>query len=319
MSSKSTTETSQTNNPWSVQAPYLQQGFQQAATNLTNANNSTYTGQQVAQFTPDQLKTFQQMIGYGQNPSAAQTSTNVGTTLANQGSNALTDAFAKLNGYTPGGGVDSNIAAATKYADGVDTSGAVDAAMRDARRSVSEQALPQVARSAATSGNTMSSRRGISEGIIQRGLAEKTADVSADLRNKNFQTGLQLAENGRQSDNNAILDAIKSSMAGGNSAAANGVSAIGAGVDQQKGLFDIANGGGAGMQQNTQNQIDNTKGMAEYGTDQAAKNLKDFWNIIGSNSWGGTSQGTQTSSPSFWNVLGGMMGATGSLIKGFKG
>lgn len=318
MSTQSTTTTSQTNNPWSVQAPYLQQGFTQASKNLNNANNNTYTGQQVAQFTPDQLATFQQMIGYGSNPSAAQTSTNVGTTLANQGSSALTDAFSKLNGYTPAGGAQSNIDTARAYADGIDNSGAVDAAMRDARRQVSEQALPQVARSAATSGNTMSSRRAISEGILERGLAEKAADTSASLYNQNYQTGLGLAENARQADNSALLSAIQSGISGGNTAAANGVNAIGSGITQQGGLFDIANNGGAGMQQDTQNQIDNSKGMTEYANDTAAQNLQNFWNIIGSGNWGGTSNGTQTSSPSFWNVLGGLMGSAGSIAKGFK-
>lgn len=319
MTTSSTQQTSQQQTqPWSVQQPYLQQAFGQAQTNLSNAQGNTYTGQQVAQFSPEQLQLFKSMTGYGSDPSAAATSTGVGQTTATAGAGALTDALKGLGGYKPSGGVDSNIAAATAYANNPATDGMIDAAMRDARRNVSESALPQVARSAATSGNTMSSRRAISEGLIERGLAEKTADVSANIRGQQFDSGLKMAEAARQNDNNAMLEALKSQGSLGGSAVGTGVNAIGSGIQQQGGLFDIANAGAAGSgQQNTQNQIDNAKGMTEYKNDAATKALQEFMSIVGGANWGSQSNGTQTatSTPSLWSTIGSGLGLASSLFK----
>ena len=301
-----------------MQQPYLQQAFGQAQTNLSKEQGNTYNGQQVAQFSPEQLQLFKSMTGFGSDPSAAATSTGVGTSTATAGAGALTDALKGLGSYAPGGGVDSNIAAATAYANNPATDGMISAAMRDANRSVSEQALPQVARSAATSGNTMSSRRAISEGLIERGLAEKTADVSANIRGQQYSDGLKMAEAARQNDNNAMLDALKSRASAGQGAVNGGVGAISNGIQQQGGLFDIANQGAQGAgQQNTQNQIDNAKGMTEYSNDAANQALQRFMAIVGGQNWGSQSQGTQTqtSTPSMWSTIGSGLGLASSLFK----
>ena len=314
MSTQSKQETSSTTNPWAVQAPYLQQAFSGASDALNKTNANTYSGQQVAQFTPDQLATFQRMVGYGGDLSGANATSSAGTGTMTAGASAIQQALGGLGSYTPTGGTSSNIAAASQYADNPYISGQVDAAMRDANRQVNEQALPGQQRSAALTGNTMSSKNALAQGVIQRGLAEKTADVSANLRGQAYNTGLNLAEQGRQYDNSAILDALRSSAAAGTGAFSTGVGATSSGIDQAKGLFDIANAGGAGQQQNTQNQIDDAKTQKEYANSNTWQNLQNFYNIIGSNNWGGTSNGTTTSSPSFWNVLGGMMGSVGSLL-----
>jgi hypothetical protein len=274
--------------PWQVQIPYLTEAFKAASGNLDHSNANTYAGPQVAQFTPEQLAIFKSMTGYGGNSTGADTSSSVGVTTANAGSNALVDALKGLNGFSPTGGTDSNIAAATAYANNPATDGMIDAAMRDARRSVSEGALPQIARNSAATGNTMSSRRAISEGIVERGLADKTADTSANIRGTQFNNGLALAESARKSDNSAILDALKSSAAAGGSAVGTGVGAIGSGITQQGGLFDLANAGGAGQQAATQTGIDNAKGTAEYANTQAAQNLKNFFDIVGGKFGGST-------------------------------
>jgi hypothetical protein len=298
-----------------VQQPYLTQAFSQASGNLSNAYGKTYDGQQVSQFTPDQLATFKNMTQYGGNTSPADTTGAIGANTANTGYSALSSALSGLKGFSPSGGTDSNIAAATAYANNPATDGMIDASMRDARRSVSEQALPQIARGAATSGNTMSSRRAISEGLVERGLADKTADVSANIRGQQFDNGLKLAESGRQYDNSAIVDAMKAAGSMGGSAIGTGLNGIGAGIDQAKGLFDIANAGGAGQQASGQAAIDNAKGMSEYGVDRNQKALQDFFSIIGANNWGGTQQGTQTSTPSTWSTIGSGLGLASSFMK----
>lgn len=314
MNTTSTKTSEATTQPWEIQAPYLSQAFQGASDALGNSNANKYTGQQVAQFTPDQLANFQRMIGYGGNSAGANTSTNVGINTANAGAGALSGALSGLSSFTPQGGTQSNIDAATAYANNPATDGMITAAMRDANRSVSEQALPQLARSSALSGNTMSSKNAITQGVIARGLADKTADVSSQIRGDQFNRGLSLAEQNSQSNNNLLLDALKASGTLGGAAVGQGVGAIGSGITQQGGLFDIANAGGAGIQQNTQNQINNDKGMAEYASGTDWQNIQNFFKIIGANNWGGTTQGEQTSTPSMWSTIGSGLGVFSSLF-----
>jgi hypothetical protein len=96
-----------------------------------------------------------------------------------------------------------------------------------------------------------------------------------------------------------------------------GVGAIGSGLQQQGGLFDIANAGGAGMQQNTQNQIDNSKGMSEYANNSMWQQLQNLMSVVGGQQWGSQSSGTQTatSTPSLWNTIGSGLGMASSLYK----
>jgi hypothetical protein len=311
MNTSSTTKSESTTNPWGPQAGALTNAFGKAGSLVDNS----YTGDRVAQFTPDQLSTFQKMVGYGNTSGAAGSLDATGNTLTGAGTGALTGALTKLGAFNPTGGTDSNIASANAYADAAASPAAVDAAMRDARRQVSEQALPQIARNAAATGNAMSSRRGISEGIIERGLAEKGADVSAGLRQHGFDTGLSLAEQGRQFDNNAMLDALKSGGTLGAGAAAAGTGALTGGVDTAGKLFTLAGAGGAGEQASGQAALDNNIGKS----DSAWDNLLKYYGVVGSQNWGGTTSGTQEKQPSIWETIGGLMSAGGSLAKGFKG
>lgn len=319
MNTTSTQATSQQTNsaPWQVQQPYLTQAFGQASTNLSNANANTYNGQQVAQFTPDQLATFKQMIDYGGDNSGASTASTVGANTATAGSSALGSALAGLTGFNTSDPTQQNIADATAYANNPATDGMITAAMRDATRSVSEDQLPQLARSSALSGNTMSSKNALTQGVIARGLADKTADTSATIRGQQFNNGLNLSEQARQGNQSAMLAALTGAAGAGNSAVNSGVGAIGSGIADQGNLFSLAQSGGAGEQQNTQQQIDNAKGMSEYANNSAAQNLQNFYNIIGAQNWGGsaTANGTQQSTPSMWNTIGSALGIGASLYK----
>jgi hypothetical protein len=316
-SSSKTTDSTSTTQPWSVQQPYLQSAFGQAANVEANANANTYTGQQVSQFTPDQLATFQSMIGYGGNSTGAQASAAAGTNLTNMGSNALSSAMTDLSGYKPQGGTQSNIDAATAYANNPATQGMIDAATQDARRAVSENALPQLARSDVASGNAMSSKDAISQGVINRGLADTVANTSANIRGQQFNNGLSLAEQNSESNNSNALQALLGRVSGANSAVNSGVNATGNSISQQGSLFDLANAGGAGMQSSGQAAIDNAKGMSEYANNNAWTNLQNFYNIIGGQNWGSTKTGssTETSDPSLWSDAGSVMGTLGSLMK----
>jgi hypothetical protein len=307
MNTSSTQKTDQTNAPSAFQQSYLTDAFNKAQ----GQSNNAYTGDRVAQFNPDQLNTFRQMLGYANGSSVPGQTAAAGADLTGVGTNAISGAIGRLNGFTPQGGTASNIAAANEYANAAASPEAVQAAMRDATRQVSEQALPQIARQSANSGNAMSSRRAISEGIVQRGLADKTADTSATMRANAFQNGLNLAEQNSQATNNSMLDAIKSAGAMGGSAATTGLGALDSSVNQQGRLFDLAQQGGAGQQAAGQAAIDNKTQMS----DAAWDNLMKYYGIVGSQQWGGTQSGTTTSTPSIWQIAGGLMSSAGSLMK----
>jgi hypothetical protein len=67
MGDKQTTNNTsqQTQDPWAPQIPYLTQAFSNASSIYNQGAGNLYNGPQVAQFNPDQLATFQKMVGYG--------------------------------------------------------------------------------------------------------------------------------------------------------------------------------------------------------------------------------------------------------------
>lgn len=316
-SSKKQTEqqTSQTNNPWAPQIPYLTKAFSEADTAYGTAKGATSPDNFVAQFTPEQLSVFQRMINYGGNPSTASAA---GDTLNAAGAGGTAGALSDLGAFRPTGGTQANIDAATQYANNPAISGMVDAALRDSKRQLTEQQLPQVARNAALTGNIDSNRRQISEGILTRGFNDKAADVSANLRGNAYQEGLKLAE----ANNTASMDAIlKAAMARG-SIGNDAIGAAGNAVAQQSGLFDIAGKGVAGQNLGAQAELDNAIQRYGFETDSPFAALNNYFKIIGANNWGGTSTGTgsktETSTPSTLDTIGKLMGSAGSLASFFS-
>ena len=320
MGNTSTTQqsSSSTNDPWSVQSPYLQQAFTGASNALTQAQGTTAPTGFTAQYTPDQLALFQKMVGSGSDTSLASSTGAAGTALNSAGANAATNGLYGMTNFTPQGGTASNIAAATQYANNPAISGQVDAAMRDANRNATENVLPQINRSAAASGNTNSNRPDLASGVVQRGLNDQAGDISANLRGAAYTQGLGLAEQNSEAANSNQLDQLKSLISGGTSAVGTGAAANTAAVGQTGGLYDIANSGIAGQNTASQADLTNQNQAWQFGTDSPFAALNNFYNVVGSNSWGGSSTGTgsTSSTPSFFSTLGGLMGAGGSLAKG---
>jgi hypothetical protein len=310
---KTTQTTSQTNNPWAKQSPFLEQGFNAASSALNQAQGAPRPDQFVSQFDPNSLNIFKRMMGYG-NSDMDATSAAVGQTTAQAGAQSLVDSFKRLNGWTPTGGPESNIAAATQYANNPAVSGMVDSAMRGAQREADERIMPGISRGAAASGNLNSSKTELRRGVVDRALVEKRADIESDLRGSLYDQGLKMAEGARQYDNDSVLKAVMANLSGGNAAVGTGVGATSAGVDQARGLFDLATGGIQGAREVGQAPLDEQMAKYKFGTQAPFDALNNFWNIVGSNSWGGTSNGTATSQASPAQMLGGLMMAGGSLF-----
>lgn len=286
---------------------------------LSNASNATSPTDYTAGYSPDQLSAFQKMLDFGMGGSPSATSASAaGASLTGAGSNAATNGLDTLSGFTPGSIADSNIAAANKYVAGQDIPAQVDAAMLDARRNANEDVLPALARSDAATGNINSSKNAISQGLVERGLAEKAGALSAQLRGQAYDNGLTLGQQGT----NSALSAALGSVTGGNSAVNSGVNAGNSGLAQQTGLFDIANNAINGQHTAAQDTLTNEEQQFEHQTNDPFTALMNFYNIIGNKPWGtnvtstGTSTSTQT--PSGMSVLGGILGGIGGMISPIK-
>lgn len=262
-SSKTTTQNqTQTNDPWAPQIPYLTDAFSKA--------KATYDQSGSNPFTQAQLDNFTNQIGFANGSKIPGQTSAYGTGLLSQGGAATSGALS----MTPS----DIIGQAGQYANNPYLDGQVTAAMRDATRSVNEEALPSIARNAAASGNQFSSRKGIAEGIVQRGLAEKTADVSANLRGNAWSQGLAQAEGARQFNAGTGLDMSKT-----------GLGALSSSLSQQSGLYDMANSAAAG------------------GKNMGWEDLMKYYGLISGN-FGGTTTGTgsktEQNNPGFFDYLG---------------
>lgn len=322
-SSKQKTDQSSTQNPWGPQATYLEQAFGQGATNLGNANaNSVAPTGFTAGMTPDQLATFHSMVGYGNNSNIAGQTAGIGGASAAAGANATNGALSGLMGFDPSASnnMDAITAGGNAYAAKQDIPGQVAAAMRDATQQANDVTIPGQGVAAAATGNTNSSRAGIADGLVQRGLAQKAGDLSATLRANAFNTGAGLASNTAQSNNAARLGSLGTLGSLGGGATATGLSGLSGSIGDQGNLFNIANMGGAGQQAGQQATFDNQNQAYNFNQNAGSQALDNFMKTIGSNNWGGTSTGTstQTSTPSMWQVIGGLMNSAGSLMGGMN-
>lgn len=283
-----------------------------------NANGATNAPTQfTAQYTPAMMQAFQQELGYGTGNNAIASSTNAaGDNMLSSGMNATNAGLYGLAGFTPQGGTDYNINAAGQYADNPYTSGQVAASMRDANQEFNDVQNPAMVRFAAGSGNMNSTAPAVQQGIVERGLAQKAADISATLRGNAYNTGLQTAQNTANSLNSSNLSALMAAANGGTGAVNSGVNANTNAVGQQTGLFNIANAGASNINAGNQAPLTNQMQAWNFGENSPFTALDNYYNIIGNKSWGSNTTGTSTttSTPSTLSQIGQGMGMVGSLL-----
>jgi hypothetical protein len=311
---------SQSQSTNSVTAPYgpqnksLKFAYKEADKAYGQASQAQAPENFVAQFNPDQLNTFNSMINYGNASNAAAQNAATGGALSQAGVGGVEGALSKLNGFQPTDATGLIINNASQFANNPHMDGMVDAAMRDARRQVAEQDIPQLDRSAALGGNTNNSRTALAMGLVERGLAEKTADVSAGLRGAAFNNGLNLASDNNQFNINSFLQSAAAAGGIGNTAAGIGVGATSGSIKDQTDLFKLAAGGGAGLQGADQANLDNQMAQYQSGVNAPFAPLQNYMSTVNPQVWGTNTSGTQTTTPSTYQVVGGLMGAGGSLL-----
>jgi hypothetical protein len=316
-SSKQTQNQSSETSPWAPQASALQTAFSGAQGALSQAQSAKAPTDFTAQMTPEQLSTFRSMLGYANGSNVASSNNATGDALANAGTAGLQGALSGLLGYKPTDATDSNIANATKYANNPAISDMTAAAMRDATQEAHDVTLPAIDRAASVTGNVNNSRAGIANGLVERGLAQKAGDISANLRGTAYDAGLNRASADNQFNVSSLLSSLNNagSLAGG--AAAAGVGARSGSISDAGNLFNIAGTGGSGLQAADQARLTNQEQQYEAATNDPFAALKNYMSIVGANNFGSSTTGTSstTSTPSAWQVIGGLLGAAGSGAK----
>lgn len=185
------------NSPWSASQPYIINGFEKASPALDDAlAMGAYSGPRVAGLNGYQTQGADQTAAWANSNGldtantlygAGKTMTGAGTQFGANGQTLFDQAGTNQTG--------NFLNTANAYANNPYVDGLVDANSRDITRNLNENQLPSLALGAAGSGNTNSTRTGVSEAIAQRGAADRLADVSNNIRSSFFSKGLDMAQN----------------------------------------------------------------------------------------------------------------------------
>lgn len=272
----------------------------------------------VAQFTPEQLATFQQMLGFANGNPVPSTLSGAGTGQLASGTAGATGALTDLLSAGSTDPTAANLASATAYAQNPYIGQMVDNALQTAREQVRDVTLPGITTGAAASGNTNSSRTGIAQGLVERALAEQGAGLYGQLAGSAYSQGLSQAEQQRE----ANLGALSTAGGLGTTIAGQGSGNLGGSIGAAGDLFSLAQGGGAGLQASQQAAIDQILQKYGFGVQAPYAPLQSFASLINpvaALGTQGTSSGTSTYTPSIYQVIGGLMNSGGNAYKALYG
>ena len=313
------TQSTETDTPWAPQAGALQNAFSKADTALNQAQGAVSPTDFTAQFNPDQLATFRQMLGYtGNNTLPTATSANAFSNLS-AGTNATNGALSGYNNFDPTANLSNPnvLSTAQAYMSGQDIPAQVRQAMQQGVETARDTTLPGIEQSAATSGNTDSSRTGVAQGIVERGLAENAQNLTGALTNNAWNNAITSAINTGNGQNAAVLQKLQSLGVLGNNASSTGISGASGSIGDQGNLFALAQNAGGGLQAADQANLTNQLQRWQQQTNGPFAALNNYMGIVGSNNWGGTKQiqgnSTTTTNPSAFSIIGGLLGGAGSL------
>lgn len=315
-SSEQKTDSQQKTDPWGPQAGALTSAFANAQNAYGQAAGAKAPTDFVAGMTPEQMANFRDALGFASGSTVPGQNAATGGALSSAGTNAATGALSGLSNFDPNAtnNPQALIDQANKYASGQNIDAQVNDAMLNARQTARDVTLPGINQNAAMTGNTNSSRTGIAEGLVERGLAQQSTDLGASLRSKAFSDGLSLASNNAQTNNAQKLGALSTGASAGTNAANSGVAANSQSIADKNNLLGIANDAGTGLQGSNQLTLDNLLKQYQSKVSSPYDALNGLMGIIGTNNWGSSSSGTSTTTktPSAFEVIGGLLGAAGN-------
>jgi hypothetical protein len=315
------TATSQSS--YAPQVADLNQAFTDAMSAYGKSSSATAPTNFTAAFSPEELQAFRGMVGYGGDSTLPNNQATNGTTLADAGAAGTTGALSGYSSFDPtaSNNAGSLIDSANKFVAGQDIPSQVKLAMQGATETARDVTMPGIEQNAAITGNTNSSRTGIADGLVQRGLAEQSANLGGALRSQAFQNGLTLAQQQAQNNNTSKLQALAGEGAVGNAASSTGNTAQNSSVANMIQKLSAAATGGAGLTAGDQAALDNQLKQFESQSSSPYLPLQQLLGIIGGNygqtttaSGTGTSDEHSTTTASPLSVAGGILGAGTSLM-----
>lgn len=310
----STTKTeSSSTTPWAPQQSYLIGAFKDAQNAYDqNMAQGAYKGDYVAAPSTQQYDAYGNAVTQGYN----QQNTNngmltQGAANMNTGSAGATTAINNLTGFAANDPTQGNIDKANQYVAGLDIPGAVQAGMLSANQNASENDIPNIYRGAAASGGVNSDRAALAQGVVERGLAQQAAGLSATLHNSAYTTGLSNAQQGNAQTLQA--DAQLGSLGGGLLTAGN--AAQNSGIANQASINSQTTGGANGAtsldQSTLQNLMDKYNGGQQFSTTQLQNLMAIIGKPLGSQT---TGTSTATTTPSLMQDIGSGVGIASALF-----
>ena len=298
--------------PWAPQVPYLTGAFK-AAQDAYNKNTAqgAYSGDYVAAPSQTQYDAYGNAVTQGYN--AQGVNNGMLSSGTNNAATGAAGAGTAMGGLLAAGGDNtaSNIASARAYADGLDIPGAVRASMYEANRNAAEGDIPNIYRAAAASGGVNSDRAALSQGVVERGLAEKSLGLGTQMYNSAYMSGLDNA----QKDNAMGVGANSAAggIAGGLLNA--GLQGQNAGIDNQTGLNANITGGANGATELDQQTLNNLMQKYNGGQGYSWSQLQNLMSIVGK-PFGSQTKGTETTQtePSMMQNIGSGIGIAYALF-----
>jgi hypothetical protein len=167
------------------------------------------------------------------------------------------------------------------------------------------------------SGNTNSSRTGIAEGLVQRGLAENAQNMTGALTSQAYTNGLNLADTQANQNNGAALLAPSRTRAPSATQLRTRVSTLALRRSTTRAASTTSptlQGRVSRTPIRRTSRTSSSSTMSQLSSPFAA--LQQYMGIVGSNNWGSNSTGTQTTTttPSALSTIGGLMGVAGALF-----
>lgn len=316
------TSSTQTTAPsWAPQVGALTQAFggAQNAYN-TQLGMGNYEGDYIAAPNATQYGAIDQATNFAQGNAA-----NVGNNQINQGQGLLsnygtgTNAANALYNFGSASQTQNSINTANQFANNPYIDQMVSAATQGGRNAA-ENTIPNLYRSAASSGNINSDRAALAQGVVERGLAENAQDISATMRGNMWNQGLNQANTQNQQQLGALSNA---GQLGANLGGA-GSNMMSQGINDQANLSSLYSGAGSALNSLNQSYLDNALAKYQGKIQNTWSPVQNLYNIAGANNWGSTQntsstgfsmapQANQSSSPGALGIAGAGLGILGSI------
>lgn len=295
----SSKKTTSTQTPWGPQAGYLTDAFSRAQ-GLADQGLEYYPGETYAGPTDLQTGGLNQLADYYTQGLGGQLGG-----MFQQGANPLLGGYGQAAGYyqdTLGGGNQlgtaqfdfdlANQAASSPYARGL-----IEASTRDVYRNLKENQLTGVDSQAAITGNSGASKHGAAGAILQRGAQDRAADISSQILSGFEDRGFRVAGDQQRLQQQSNLTNFSARQGAAQNLA--NLAGTGYGMLGQANQYNIGAGTGQmglGQAQQGWNQAAMTDAQQRHDAEQNLpwENLQRYWNVIGQQSWGGTTTNKQS-------------------------